>query len=317
MPKPTWAKSVRKMSAKSITRPPPRGADAQDRQGHQDRVGVVLLDRLLQGRARRRGEVDVLADELEIVADPAEREHPLVAEIERLAGVGRPAGDHHRRQDRLLELLRLDLGVKVLVLLMERDETLVGLRTLDQRLKSWSFLCSFARPMDRTRDRISIGIGPSSAGSCAVSPAAPATTINPQSAMKRSRLPIASSPHLSVVRITVTQMVSKPVSCPSFISCPPSDWIFRALFRHVNSTIRIRELHRKSDSSQPRVIGSADVPLEFLRDSSPAALSLALLISPVRAQRREGLAKIGPETYILTGRRRNTAADNGRWTTNN
>ena len=29
------------------------GVDAEDRQGHQDRVGVVLLDRLLQRRARR------------------------------------------------------------------------------------------------------------------------------------------------------------------------------------------------------------------------------------------------------------------------
>ena len=68
------------------------GADAEDRQGHQDRVGVILLDRLVQRRARRRGEVDVLADELEVVADPAERQHPLVAEVERLAGVGRSRG---------------------------------------------------------------------------------------------------------------------------------------------------------------------------------------------------------------------------------
>ena len=108
------------------------GADAQDRQGHQDRVGVVLLDRLLQRRARRGGEVDVLADQLEVVADPVERQHPLVAEIQRLAGVGRAPGDHHRRQDRLLELLRLDLGVEMLVLLVERDEALVGLRPLGQ-----------------------------------------------------------------------------------------------------------------------------------------------------------------------------------------
>jgi len=40
--------------------------------------------------------------------------------------------DHHRRQDRLLELLGLDLGVEVLVLLMQRDEAFVRLRTLDQ-----------------------------------------------------------------------------------------------------------------------------------------------------------------------------------------
>ena len=65
-------------------------------------------------------------------SDPPEHQHPLVAEIERLPGAGRAPGDHHRRQDRLLELVGLDLGVKVLVFLMERDESLVLLGVLGQ-----------------------------------------------------------------------------------------------------------------------------------------------------------------------------------------
>ena len=91
------------------------GVDRQDRQGNEDRVGVVLLDGLIERRAGRGGEVDVLAEELEIVADAAEGEHPFVTEIERRAGAGRSPSDHHRRQDRLLELMGLDLGVKVLI----------------------------------------------------------------------------------------------------------------------------------------------------------------------------------------------------------
>ena len=63
-------------------------------------------------------------------SDPAEHQHPLVAEIEWTTRAGRAASDHDRRQDRLLELVGLDLGVEVLFLLMERDEPIVLLGVL-------------------------------------------------------------------------------------------------------------------------------------------------------------------------------------------
>ena len=52
--------------------------DRDDRQRHQDRVGVVLLDRLVERRAAGRLVVDVPPDELDAVADAAEDQHRLV-----------------------------------------------------------------------------------------------------------------------------------------------------------------------------------------------------------------------------------------------
>ena len=165
-PKPTSAKSVRKMSAKSITMRPALGVDAEDRQRHQDRVGVVLLDRLLQRRARRRLVVDVLADELDVVADPVEAQDPLIAEIQRLAGHGRSPRDHDRRQDRLLELVRLDLGVKMLIFLIERDEALVLLGPFGQFREVLKPGGLTAAMPGLVNCLISIAGGSGSAGSC-------------------------------------------------------------------------------------------------------------------------------------------------------
>ena len=49
-----------------------------DRQRHQDRVGVVLLDRLVERRAAGRLVVDVAPDELDAVSDSPEDQHHLV-----------------------------------------------------------------------------------------------------------------------------------------------------------------------------------------------------------------------------------------------
>ena len=78
------------MSARSITTALAAGVDAQDRQRHQDRVGIVLLDRLVERRAGRRLVMDVAADELDLVPDALEDKHPLVVEVERLAGQAMP-----------------------------------------------------------------------------------------------------------------------------------------------------------------------------------------------------------------------------------
>ncbi len=104
---------------------PAAGVEADDRQGHQDRVGIVLPHRLLDRRAHGRLDVDVLADELDLVAHPMEHDHPLVAEVQRVAGHRQSSGDGDRHQQRRIELERLDLGVEMFILLEQRVKTVV------------------------------------------------------------------------------------------------------------------------------------------------------------------------------------------------
>ena len=99
-----------------------------DRQGHEDRVGVILLDGLVQRRARRRLVVDVATDELDPVVDPAEDEHHLVLPGERKARHADTAGDRDRGEDRLVELVGQELGVEMIPLLVEGHESFDLLR---------------------------------------------------------------------------------------------------------------------------------------------------------------------------------------------
>ena len=99
------------------------GLMRDDRQGHEHRVGVVLLHRLLQRRAGGRLVEDVPADDLDPVADPAEDRAPVVV-ADGDARLGHAAGDGHRGQQRLVELVGADLGVQVIARLVEREEAL-------------------------------------------------------------------------------------------------------------------------------------------------------------------------------------------------
>ena len=64
--------------------------DAADAQRHQYRVGVGGFDGLGDRRAFLGREVDVAADQMNLVADPAEHQYPLFAEVERVAAEPRP-----------------------------------------------------------------------------------------------------------------------------------------------------------------------------------------------------------------------------------
>ena len=86
-------------------------------QRHEHRIGVVLLDRLFQRRAGRGLVEDVAADKLDPVADPAEDQDPVVI-ANGNARLGHAAGDRHRRQQRLIELVGSNLGVQVVARLV-------------------------------------------------------------------------------------------------------------------------------------------------------------------------------------------------------
>ena len=89
-----------------------------DAQRQQDRVGVGRLDGLGGRRAGLGLEVDVAADQVDLVADALEDQHPLLVEVERVAAHAEAAGDGDGAEERLVELVGLDLGVEVVVLLI-------------------------------------------------------------------------------------------------------------------------------------------------------------------------------------------------------
>ncbi len=123
------------------------GVDGDDGQGHQDRVGVVELDGFFEGRARGGLVVNVAPDELDPVADALEDQHPLVEQVDRVAGHGESLGDGDRRQHRLLELVRPDLGVEVIVLAIERIESVQLLGVLGDLVEVAELLFGAARPL--------------------------------------------------------------------------------------------------------------------------------------------------------------------------
>ncbi len=116
------------------------GVDALNRQGHQDRVVVILLDRLVERCAGGGLVVNVPAQKLNPVADPLEDQNPFVLEVQGLARHGQAARDHDRGEQGLVELVGADLGVKVVVLLMEREQAVVPLRSLGQVVEILVFL---------------------------------------------------------------------------------------------------------------------------------------------------------------------------------
>ena len=101
-PKPSWAKSVMKMSLKFDEQRFAAVVDGLDAQGHQDRVGVGGFD----GRGGRRAglglEVDVAANQMHLVADALEEQHPLLVEVERVAAHADAAGDGDGAEERLV-----------------------------------------------------------------------------------------------------------------------------------------------------------------------------------------------------------------------
>ena len=108
--------------------PPRIGILRDDRQGHEHRVGVVLLHRLVQRRAGGRLVEDVPADDLDPVADAAEDQHAVIV-ADGDARLGHAAGDGHRGQQRLVELVGANLGVQVIARLVEREQAVDLLRT--------------------------------------------------------------------------------------------------------------------------------------------------------------------------------------------
>ena len=75
--------------------------------------------------------MDVPADQLHLVADVLEDQDPFVAEIQGLAGHLHPARDRDRGEQGLVELVVLDLGIEVVVLVVEREEAVDLLGPLD------------------------------------------------------------------------------------------------------------------------------------------------------------------------------------------
>ena len=111
------------------------GLMRDDPQRHQDRVGVGRLDGLGDRRAGLGLEVDVAADQVDLVADALEEQHPLLVEVERVAAHAAAAGDGDRAEERLVELVRPDLHVEVVVLLIELEEAVEFLGPADERIE--------------------------------------------------------------------------------------------------------------------------------------------------------------------------------------
>ena len=103
------------------------GMDAANAQGHQHRVGVGRFDGLGDRRALLGLEVDVAANQMHLVADALEHQHPLLVEIERVAAHADAAGDGDGAEQRLVELMRLDFRVKTIVLVIELEKTFIFL----------------------------------------------------------------------------------------------------------------------------------------------------------------------------------------------
>src|SRR5262249_54928753 len=89
-----------------------RLVQGDDRQGHQDRVGVVLLDRLVERCAEGGLVVDVASNKLDAIADAAKDQDRLIV-ADGHTSVGHASGNRDRYQERLVELLGPDLGIQV------------------------------------------------------------------------------------------------------------------------------------------------------------------------------------------------------------
>ncbi len=76
--------------------------------------------------------MDVLANDVNLVADALERDDPLLVAVERPAGlIHAAARQRDRAQVRSIQLKGLDFGVDVFVLLVELEQAFVGLGARD------------------------------------------------------------------------------------------------------------------------------------------------------------------------------------------
>ena len=106
---------------------PLHGVEGFNRQRHQHRIGVGGFERPCGRGTRSRRVPHVATHHEHFVADLAEQQHILVAAVERGAPDPGALGDRHRHEERLVELERQDLGVDVVVFLVEREEAVVNL----------------------------------------------------------------------------------------------------------------------------------------------------------------------------------------------
>ena len=124
--------------------------------------------------------MDVAPDELDAVADAPEDQHHLVV-ADRDAGLGQAAGDRHRDEQRLVELVGPDLGVEVVAGLVEGEQPLDLLGTPGDfvevaELARRSRRCAPpARALAMTPSK---SMAPSGRGSCAGKSAAMSTTVS-------------------------------------------------------------------------------------------------------------------------------------------
>src|SRR5205823_5120649 len=123
--------------------------DGQDAQGHQDRVGVGRLD---GGRFRRAGpglEVDVAADELDLVINALEDKDPLLVEVESVSAHAQTPGDGDGTEEGPIELHRLQFGVELVLLAMELEKTVILLGALDELVEVLELLLPGAVEAER------------------------------------------------------------------------------------------------------------------------------------------------------------------------
>ena len=85
---------------------------------------------------------------MHLVADAAEEQYPLFAEVERVAAHAEAVGDGDGTEERLAELLRLDLGVEPVVLEIEMEEAFILLGAVDDRVEVVEFLVGPLRRAD-------------------------------------------------------------------------------------------------------------------------------------------------------------------------
>ena len=99
----------------------------QNRQRLNDRICIVLLNSLFQ-LFTAGFEVDVASDELNAIANPLENQDPFIVRCDRSAGLSQALGDRDRGQKWLVELVRLDLGIEVVILLVKGEQAVVFCR---------------------------------------------------------------------------------------------------------------------------------------------------------------------------------------------
>ena len=103
--------------------------ERDDWQRHQDRVGIILLDRLIESRASRSLVTDVPTDELDAITGTFEgQDHLIIANG--MARLRQAARNGHGYEQGLIELVRSDLAVQMVTRFVEGEEAVDLLGTL-------------------------------------------------------------------------------------------------------------------------------------------------------------------------------------------